>query len=92
MTEIILQLPDDLARKLAPFRDRLPELLERGLRNLLADLDDETLAQERLSALATLSTIRQQIQDQKGHYTGDLLAETRLDREVYLAQNLDSAS
>ncbi|MGJ3246847.1 MAG: hypothetical protein ACFE0I_12325 [Elainellaceae cyanobacterium] len=37
MAEITLQLSDDLAERLAPFRDRLPELLERGLLSVIGE-------------------------------------------------------
>ena len=37
MSAIILNLPDELARRLEGQEDRLPEILELGLRNLSAD-------------------------------------------------------
>jgi hypothetical protein len=37
MAQITLFLPDDLVERLAPFQDRLPELLERGLRDALRE-------------------------------------------------------
>ncbi|MCB0192151.1 MAG: hypothetical protein KDJ65_09415 [Anaerolineae bacterium] len=35
--EITIQLPETLGQQLQPFRDRLPELIERGLRDILAE-------------------------------------------------------
>lgn len=35
MAQIIFHLSDDLVERLAPFHDRLPELLERGLQDVL---------------------------------------------------------
>ncbi|GAB4418598.1 MAG: hypothetical protein Fur0044_14670 [Anaerolineae bacterium] len=32
MVTILLELPDDLAQRLTPLRDRLPEIIELGLR------------------------------------------------------------
>ena len=43
--DITIRVPDDLGRRLEQFRDRLPELLERGLRELQVEagttLEDE---------------------------------------------------
>ena len=36
-TDIIIRVSDELNRRLDRFRDRLPELLERGLRDLQAE-------------------------------------------------------
>jgi hypothetical protein len=35
--DFTIRVPDELGRRLEPFRDRLAELLERGLRDLLAE-------------------------------------------------------
>ena len=35
--DITIRVPDELGRQLEPFRDRLPEVLERGLRDILAE-------------------------------------------------------
>jgi len=37
MTTITVQVPRALERRLRPFRERLPELLERGLREIMAE-------------------------------------------------------
>ena len=37
MAEITIQIPDTLQQELQPFQDRLPELLERGLRELVIE-------------------------------------------------------
>jgi len=34
--EITIELPETLGQQLEPFQDRLPEVIERGLRELLA--------------------------------------------------------
>ena len=39
--DITIRVPDDLGRELERFRDRLPELLERGLREVAAEADAE---------------------------------------------------
>ena len=38
--EITIQVPDTLGQQLQRFRDRLPEVLERGLREVMADRAD----------------------------------------------------
>ena len=40
--EITIKVPDELGEQLQQFQDRLPELLERGLRELLAESSGET--------------------------------------------------
>ena len=35
--QIVLEIPDQLGAQLQQFGDRLPELLERGLQELLSD-------------------------------------------------------
>lgn len=37
MAQITIQVSDELIEQLEPFRDRLPELLERGLQDVLGD-------------------------------------------------------
>ena len=37
MVQITLYLPDDRIERLTPFQDRLPELLERGLQDVLRE-------------------------------------------------------
>lgn len=39
MITIPLQLPDDLAKKVLPLQDRLPEIIELGLRQLRIEAD-----------------------------------------------------
>jgi hypothetical protein len=38
--EITIQVPDTLGQQLRRFQDRLPEVLERGLREVMADRGD----------------------------------------------------
>lgn len=60
MTEITLQLPDDLVERLAPFRDRISEVLERGLRDIASDSADSGLnATEIITLLASQPTPEQ---------------------------------
>jgi len=62
MAHITLQLSDNLAERLAPFRDRLPELLERGLRDLLNDSStDNGLDVEAIIALLARQPTPEQI-------------------------------
>jgi hypothetical protein len=62
MAHITLQLSDNLAERLAPFRDRLPELLERGLRDLLNDSStDNGLDAEAIIALLARQPTPEQI-------------------------------
>ncbi|PSR18233.1 hypothetical protein C8255_08530 [filamentous cyanobacterium CCP3] len=62
MAHITLQLSDNLAERLAPFRDRLPELLERGLRDLLNDSRTENgLDAEAIIALLARQPTPEQI-------------------------------
>ncbi|MEO1254593.1 MAG: hypothetical protein AAFY41_06870, partial [Bacteroidota bacterium] len=78
MTQITLQLSDDLAERLAPFQDRLLELLERGLRDMLnAPAAHRDKPQQRLKALANLQQLRSCIREKDGIYQGDLVNEAR---------------
>jgi hypothetical protein len=100
MAQIILHLSDDLAKRLAPFQDRLPELLERGLQEVLDDPAQNHPDQEaeldpspqHVEPLSILRQIRADGQAKYGIYQGNLLAEARLDRENSLSQFLDFAS
>jgi hypothetical protein len=52
--EITIQISDSLGRELQPYQDRLPEILERGLQELLAETSvefhDENLIMELLTS------------------------------------------
>jgi uracil-DNA glycosylase len=52
--EITIQVPEALGRQLQPFRERLSEMLERGLREILAgrsgDFQDENAIMELLTS------------------------------------------
>lgn len=57
MAQITLQLPDELVERLAPFKDRLPELIERGLANVLREPDGHGLdAADIIEVLASQPT------------------------------------
>jgi hypothetical protein len=55
--DITIRVPDDLGRRLEQFRDRLPEVLERGLREI-QEQPDATAADEQaiISVLASRPT------------------------------------
>ena len=57
MMEITIQVPDRLGQALQRFQDRLPEVVERGLRELLAEsqakFQDETQIMELLVSQPT---------------------------------------
>lgn len=100
MAQIILHLSDDLAERLVPFQDRLPELLERGLQDILGEPAQENPAleaelspsQQHAKLFRALRQIRADIQAEHGIYQNDLVAEARSERENSLSQFLDSAS
>lgn len=52
--EITIKVPETLGRQLQPLRERLPEMLERGLREILAersgDFQDENAIMELLTS------------------------------------------
>lgn len=54
MAEIIIQIPDALERQLQPFQERLPEVLERGLRDIMAD--DSTAFHDENAVLELLAS------------------------------------
>lgn len=49
--EITIQLPDPLGQELQRFKDRLPELIDRGLRELLAERQVEFQDENRIIEL-----------------------------------------
>ncbi len=57
MGEITIQIPDTLKQELQPFQDRLPEVLERGLRELVTEtlvtFQDEMHIMELLTSQPT---------------------------------------
>ncbi|MFE4107809.1 hypothetical protein [Almyronema epifaneia] len=61
MAQITLQLPDDLAERLAPFRDRLPELLERGLQGLRTEPTQAGFSAEEIIGLLASQPTPEQI-------------------------------
>lgn len=58
--EITIQVPDALGRQLERFRERLPEILECGLQEMLAekpgDFRDENAIIELLTSQPNMST------------------------------------
>ena len=59
--EITIQIPDALGRQLQQVRDRLPEVLERGLRDVLADSDDSFSDERTIMALLTSQPTPEQV-------------------------------
>ena len=58
--DITIRVPDDLGRQLEQYRDRLPELLERGLRDVqVEDVADLGAASEIIAVLASQPTPEQ---------------------------------
>jgi hypothetical protein len=49
--EIMINVPDTLEKELQRFRDRLPEALERGLRELSAETQAQPLDENEIVAL-----------------------------------------
>ncbi len=43
MAELTIQVPDELAQRLEPFRDRLPELLSRAVETILPSISSADL-------------------------------------------------
>ncbi len=46
MTQMTIDIPNDLASLLEPYANRLPELLERGVRDVMQDRASSTAADE----------------------------------------------
>jgi len=58
--DITIRVPDELGRQLERYRDRLPELLERGLRDVqVAGSADGSTATEIIAVLASRPTPEQ---------------------------------
>jgi hypothetical protein len=59
--EITIQIPDALGQQLQQVRDRLPEVLERGLRDVLADSSDSFPDEHTIMALLTSQPSPEQV-------------------------------
>ena len=58
--DITIRVPDDLGRQLEQYRDRLPELLERGLRDVqVEDSADVSSATDIIAVLTSQPTPEQ---------------------------------
>ena len=58
--DITIRVPDDLGRQLEQYRDRLPELLERGLHEVqVEDVTDVSAAADIIAVLASQPTPEQ---------------------------------
>jgi hypothetical protein len=49
--QIRVEVPDSLAQKLQPFNDRLPEVLERGVQELLNEQSDQFQSEREIIEL-----------------------------------------
>lgn len=57
MVTISLKLPNDLARRVLPLEDRLPEIIELGLQQMtMAEEADTPVRAAKLRAIAALSS------------------------------------
>lgn len=56
MTAMVLDLPNDLAERLRPFEHRLPELLERGMRDALQASERVSTEQDETAILELLAS------------------------------------
>lgn len=59
--EITIQIPDTLGRQLKRFQDRLPEVLERGLREVMADRTDAFEDESTILALLASQPAPEQV-------------------------------
>jgi hypothetical protein len=59
--EITIQVPDTLGQQLQRFQDRLPELLERGLREVMADRTDAFEDESAILALLASQPAPEQV-------------------------------
>jgi hypothetical protein len=98
--DITIRIPDDLSRQLEAYRDRLPELLERGLRNVQLEATPQQADAAQIVAILSSHAIPEQVlafrpSDALQSRVSDLLARskdesltqaeaTELDRYLYL--------
>lgn len=61
MTEITIRVPDTLGEQLRQLADRLPEVLERGLHEVLAEAGTATTDEDAIIAVLTSQPTPQQI-------------------------------
>ena len=59
--EIIIKISDNLGQKLQPFQDRLPEVIERGLREMLAESQVEFKDENEIMELLVSQPIPEQV-------------------------------
>jgi hypothetical protein len=98
--DITIRVSDDLGRQLEQYRDRLPELLERGLRDVqVEDVADVSAATDIIAVIASQPTPEQMLalrpSDAMQARVSELLRrskgeglsraeESELDRHLYL--------
>ena len=61
MAQITIQVSDELVEQLQPFRDRLPEVLERGLGELSGDASATRLDEQEIMVLLASQPTPQEI-------------------------------
>lgn len=61
--EITIQVPDALGQQLQRFRERLPEILERGLREMLAERQGDFQDENGIVELLTSQPTPEQVLD-----------------------------
>ena len=61
MAQITIQIPDELVEQLQPFRDRLFEVLQRGLEELSGDVSATRLDEEDIMVLLASQPTPQEI-------------------------------
>lgn len=59
--EITISVPEDLGQRLQPYRERLPELLERGLRDVVADQAGATGDEQAIIAVLVSQPTPEQV-------------------------------
>lgn len=99
-TDITIRIPDELGRRLEPYRDRLPELLERALRDLQAESEDAPVDEyaivsllasrptpEQVLAIRPSDQLQSRVDELLGRAKDEALSrseEAELDRYLYL--------
>jgi hypothetical protein len=61
VVQITISVPDDLGQRLQPYRERLPELLERGLRDAMAEQAGATHDEQDIITILTSQPTPEQV-------------------------------
>ena len=81
--QITIDVPNQLGQQLQPFKDRLPEVLERGLRDLLFERTNEFPDEQSIMALLASQPTPEQVlsirpSSELQARVSDLLARSKL--------------